>query len=64
DAGATVRQVHLNDGTVEGIEHRSEPVFTVQYHSEASPGPNDTEFLFDQFMATVVSGQRPAEPRS
>jgi carbamoyl-phosphate synthase small subunit len=48
-----VSQVHLNDGTVEGLEHTKEPVFTTQYHSEASPGPNDTEFLFDRFMAAV-----------
>jgi len=53
--GADIRvsQVHLNDDTVEGLEHTSEPVFTIQYHSEASPGPNDTEFLFDRFMAAV-----------
>jgi carbamoyl-phosphate synthase small subunit len=62
DAAAEVSQVHLNDDTVEGIEHRTEPVFTLQYHAEASPGPNDTEFLFDRFMATVVSGERPAAP--
>ncbi len=48
-----ITQVHLNDDTVEGLEHRSEPVFTIQYHSEASPGPNDTEFLFDRFLETV-----------
>ncbi|MDA0350837.1 MAG: glutamine-hydrolyzing carbamoyl-phosphate synthase small subunit [Chloroflexi bacterium] len=48
-----VSQVHLNDDTVEGLEHTREPVFTIQYHAEASPGPNDTEFLFDRFMAAV-----------
>jgi carbamoyl-phosphate synthase small subunit len=48
-----VSQIHLNDDTVEGLEHTREPVFTIQYHSEASPGPNDTEFLFDRFMAAV-----------
>ena len=48
-----VSQVHLNDSTVEGLEHTKEPVFTIQYHAEASPGPNDTEFLFDRFMAAV-----------
>lgn len=51
-----VSQVHLNDGTVEGLQHRTEPVFTIQYHAEASPGPNDTEFLFDRFMSSVRSG--------
>jgi len=50
-----VAQVHLNDGTVEGLLHREEPVFTIQYHSEASPGPNDTEFLFDRFLDSVRS---------
>jgi carbamoyl-phosphate synthase small subunit len=48
-----VAQIHLNDGTVEGLQHREEPVFSIQYHSEASPGPHDTEFLFDRFMETV-----------
>jgi len=54
DAAVTVSQVHLNDGTVEGLEHRELPLFTIQYHSEASPGPLDTEFLFDRFLATVT----------
>jgi len=53
-----VSQVHLNDGTVEGLQHREEPVFTIQYHSEASPGPHDTEFLFDRFLDTVRNGGR------
>ncbi len=57
-------QVHLNDGTVEGLQHRSEPVFTIQYHSEASPGPNDTEFLFDRFMSSVRSGDAVRHVRS
>ncbi len=50
-----VAQVHLNDGTVEGLQHLEEPVFTIQYHSEASPGPNDTEYLFDRFLDSVRS---------
>lgn len=48
-----VAQIHLNDGTVEGLQHREEPVFSIQYHSEASPGPHDTEFLFDRFLDSV-----------
>ena len=48
-----VTQTHLNDGTVEGLAHKNDPVFTIQYHSEASPGPNDTEFLFDQFVQSM-----------
>ncbi len=53
DAAVRVSQVHLNDGTVEGLEHRELPLFTIQYHSEASPGPHDTEFLFDRFLTSV-----------
>ena len=53
DAAVEVSQVHLNDGTVEGMQHRELPLFTIQYHSEASPGPHDTEFLFDRFLDSV-----------
>ena len=55
ESAIEVSQVHLNDGTVEGLRHREEPVFTIQYHSEASPGPNDTEYLFDRFLESVRS---------
>ncbi len=41
--------LNANDKTVEGVKHRSKPVFAVQWHPEASPGPYDTEFLFDTF---------------
>jgi carbamoyl-phosphate synthase small subunit len=41
--------INANDKTVEGVKHRSKPVFAVQWHPEASPGPYDTEFLFDSF---------------
>jgi len=53
DPAIQVAQIHINDGTVEGLQHRELPLFTIQYHSEASPGPHDTEFLFDRFLATV-----------
>jgi carbamoyl-phosphate synthase small subunit len=49
-ADIEVSQVHLNDGTCEGLRHRSEPVMSIQYHSEASPGPLDNVYVFDKFV--------------
>jgi len=49
---ADVHVTHLNlyDGTVEGFRHTSKPIFSVQYHPEASPGPHDADYLFQQFL--------------
>ena len=48
-----VTHINLNDGTVEGIRHRELPIFAIQYHSEASPGPLDNVYLFGQFMEMI-----------
>ncbi|MBI2872535.1 MAG: glutamine-hydrolyzing carbamoyl-phosphate synthase small subunit [Chloroflexi bacterium] len=48
-----VTHVNLNDGTVEGLRHREVPVISIQYHSEAAPGPRDNEYLFDRFLEMV-----------
>jgi carbamoyl-phosphate synthase small subunit len=45
-----VTQVNLNDGTVEGFAVSDKPVWSVQYHPEAAPGPHDASFLFDRFL--------------
>ncbi len=52
-ADLEVSHINLNDGTVEGLRHRNMPLFTIQYHSEASPGPRDNEYIFDQFLGMV-----------
>jgi carbamoyl-phosphate synthase small subunit len=48
--GLEVSHINLNDGTVEGLRHRELPVFAIQYHSEASPGPRDSVYLFRHFV--------------
>jgi len=52
---ATVEVTHfnLNDQTIAGLKHRSLPLFSVQYHPEASPGPHDADYLFEQFIAAM-----------
>ena len=45
--------INMNDGTNEGIRHKSKPFFSAQFHPEASSGPKDTEFIFDDFVALL-----------
>ena len=52
-SGLEVSHINLNDQTVEGFRHKSLPLFTIQYHSEASPGPRDNEYMFDQFIEMI-----------
>jgi carbamoyl-phosphate synthase small subunit len=48
--GLEVSHINLNDGTVEGLRHRDLPILSIQYHSEASPGPLDNMYLFERFL--------------
>jgi carbamoyl-phosphate synthase small subunit len=61
--GMEVAYINLNDGTVEGLRHRELPIFSIQYHPEASPGPTDSAYFFRQFVATLdrVKGKNYAE---
>ena len=52
-----VSHVNLNDGTVEGMRHRQLPIFSVQYHPEAAPGPHDASYFFEQF-ADLIEKQK------
>ncbi|HNY38756.1 MAG TPA: glutamine-hydrolyzing carbamoyl-phosphate synthase small subunit [Bryobacteraceae bacterium] len=53
DTDVDITHWNLNDDTVEGLRHRNEPIFCVQYHPEAAPGPHDSQYLFDDFAAMM-----------
>jgi carbamoyl-phosphate synthase small subunit len=62
-AGGIVTHLNLNDNTVEGFRHKDLPVFSVQYHPEASPGPHDASYLFDAFVEMMKTKKPPTGKR-
>ncbi|MES2431132.1 MAG: glutamine-hydrolyzing carbamoyl-phosphate synthase small subunit [Bacteroidota bacterium] len=53
-----ITHINLNDDSIEGIRIKNKPAFSVQYHPEATPGPHDSRYLFDDFIALITSNQK------
>ena len=57
--GAAATHINLNDQSLEGFAHNTHPLFAVQYHPEAAPGPHDAEYLFSHFVRMIENGKVP-----
>ncbi len=55
---AEVSHINLNDGTVEGLSYKGKEIETVQYHPEACPGPEDSAYIFDNFIDTILKKEK------
>ena len=60
DPDVIMTHTDLNDRTLEGLAHKKLPLFCVQYHPEAAPGPHDADYLFDRFAKMMQTGRPPA----
>lgn len=58
-----VTHISMNDGSIEGLRHKEKPIFTVQFHPEASPGPSDSHYIFEQFITLLEEVGTHAETR-
>lgn len=58
DKNITITHINLNDGSIEGISLKDRPAFSVQYHPEATPGPHDSRYLFDDFLQMISSQKK------
>jgi carbamoyl-phosphate synthase small subunit len=58
--GVEITHLNLNDRTVAGLKHKSLPLFSVQYHPEASPGPHDADYLFERFIQEMENSKSKA----